>query len=65
MVYGVPFENIVKEVITPRQKEALRRMIDFRFENDRNYRLPAARIKAIEKHLQKRVQALLDIPPRP
>ena len=60
--YGVPFENIVKEFITARQKEALRRMIDFRFENDRNYRLPAARIKAIEKHLQKRVQALLDIP---
>lgn len=60
--YGVPFENIVKEFITPRQKEALRRMIDFKFRNDRNYRLPAKRITAIERHLQKRVQALLDIP---
>ncbi len=60
--YGVPFENIVKEFITPRQKEALRRMIDFKFSNDRNYRLSAKRIKAVERHLQRRVQTLLDIP---
>ena len=60
--YGVSFENIVKEFITARQKEALHRMIGFRFENDRNYRLPAKRIKAIEQHLQKRVQFLLSTP---
>ena len=60
--YGVPFENIVAEFITPRQKEALRRMIGFRFEKDRNYNPPATRISAIERHLQKRVQALLNIP---
>ena len=60
--YGVPYENIVKEFITARQKESLRRMIGFRFENNRNYRLPAKRIKAIEQHMQKRVQFLLSIP---
>ena len=60
--YGVPFENVVREFITPRQKEALRRMIGFRFENDRNYPFSAKRLRAIEKHLQKRVQALLEIP---
>ncbi len=60
--YGVPFENIVREFITPRHHEQLRRMIDFRFINSTMYHLPAKRLRAIEKHLQKRVQALLEIP---
>ena len=60
--YGVPFENIVREFITLRQKEALRRLIGFRFENKYNYRLPAKRLRAIERHLQTRVQQLLEIP---
>ncbi len=60
--YGAPFENIVREFITPRQKDALRRMIGFRFERGGKYRLPAKRLQAIEKHLQKRVRELLEIP---
>lgn len=60
--YGVPFENIVREFITPRQKEALRGMIGFRFRKHSHYNLPADRLKAIEKHLQKRTQLLLSIP---
>ena len=32
--YGVPFENIVREFITPRQKAKLRRMIGFSFERE-------------------------------
>ena len=60
--YNVPFENIVKEFISGKQKERLRRMIDFRFQRHSRYNLPAERLKAIEKHLQKRTQALLSIP---
>ena len=60
--YGVPFENIVREFISPRQKEQLRRMIGFRFEKHPAYNLPAERLKAIEKTLQARVQAFLSIP---
>ncbi len=57
--YGVPFENIVREFITPRQKSELRRMIGFKFEPDNNYNLPAKRMRIIEKHLQVRVSELL------
>ena len=60
--YGVPFDNIVKEFITPRQKEMLRKMIDFEFKKDRNYNLPAKRLKAIEKYLQTRVRELIEMP---
>ena len=59
--YGVPFENIVKEFITPRQKSELRRMIGFRFRPDSNYNLPAKRLRIIEKHLQVRVADLLEM----
>ena len=60
--YGVPFENIVKEFISPRQKEQLRKMIGFRFARHPAYNLPAERLKAIEKALQNRVQVFLNIP---
>ena len=60
--YGVPFENVVKEFITARQKEQLRRMIGFAFTSHRRYNPPAERFRAIEKHLQRRTQALLEIP---
>ncbi len=60
--YGVPFENIVKEFITPRQKEMLRKMIGFEFQRDRNYNLPAKRLRAIEKYLQQRVRELIELP---
>lgn len=59
--YGVPFENIVAEFMAPRHREQLRRMIGFRFENGSKYHLPAKRLHAIEKHLQKRVQALIQM----
>ena len=60
--YGVPFENIVREFISPLQKEQLRKMIGFRFTKHPAYNLPAERLKAIEKTLQNRVQAFLSIP---
>ena len=60
--YGVPFENIVREFISPRQKEQLRKMIGFRFEKHPRYNLLAERLKAIEKTLQNRVQAFLSVP---
>ena len=59
--YGVPFDNIVREFISPRQKEQLRKMIGFRFEKHPRYNLSADRLKAIEKTMQNRVQAFLSI----
>ena len=60
--YGVPFDNIVREFISPRQKEKLRKMIGFRFEKHHRYNLPADRLKAIEKTLQTRIQTFLSKP---
>ena len=60
--YGVPFDNIVREFISPRQKEQLRKMIGFRFEKHPRYNLSSDRLKAIEKTMQNRVQAFLSIP---
>lgn len=62
--YGVPFENIVREFISSRQKAQLRKMIGFQFKRHRRYNPPAGRFRTIEKFLQKRVQVLLDIPSR-
>ena len=59
---SVPFENVVREFISPRQKEQLRKMIGFRFAKHTAYNLPAERMKAIEKTLQNRVQTFLNIP---
>ena len=58
--YNVPFENIAREFIGQRQREKLRRMIGFRFTRDANYNLPAARLKAIEGYLSRRVSRLLE-----
>ena len=59
--YGVPFDNIVKEFMSKRQKEMLRRMIGFRFVRHTSYNWSAERRRAIERHLQKRVQQLLSM----
>ena len=61
--YGVPFENIAREFISARQKSKLRKLIGFRFTRHPSYNLPAYRLKAIEEHLQKRIQTLLNITP--
>ena len=59
--YGVPFENIVHEFISSRQKSKLRKMIGFKFIRHSSYNLPEKRLKVIEGHIQNRVQQLLDI----
>ena len=59
--YQVPFENIVREFITARQKDQLRRMIGFRFEKHPRYNLPAARLKALEHYLAERVAEMLSM----
>ncbi len=60
--YGVPFENVAREFIGSRQREALRRMTGFRFRRHPRYNLPADRLHAIEAFLQDRVRALLSLP---
>ena len=44
--------------LTDRQRKQLRKLIDFRFTCDRNYNLPAKRLKALEDFLQRRIRKL-------
>ena len=59
--FGIPFEDIVKEFIKNRQKQKLRKMINFKFKKHVRYNLPDYRLKAIENFLQGRVKELIDI----
>ena len=58
---GATYEAIVNEFITDRQKEQLRKMINFTFRKHPKYNLPANRLKRIEDHIQKRIQELLSL----
>jgi hypothetical protein len=55
------FEDLAKAVIGPRQITKLRKLINFEFRRHPHYNLPEWRLKAIEKHIGKRVPVLLDL----
>ena len=59
--FGVPFDDIAKEFITKRHCEKLRKILNFRFERDKNYNLPAARLKFLEGFLHFRAAELINI----
>ena len=60
--YGIPYETICREVMGPRQRNQLHRLINFRFDRHPTLNLPESRLEAIENHLQKRVRQLLALP---
>ncbi len=62
--YNISYEEVCAEVMGPRQKEQLRRMIGFRFRRHASLNLPEKHLQAIEKHLEGRVRKLLAIPTR-
>ncbi len=61
MATSQDFMLFAKEVITQKQQEKLRKLINFKFKKHPRYNLPANRLKVIEKFIQKRVQELLAI----
>ncbi len=62
--YNISYEEVCAEVMGPKQKEQLRRMIGFRFKRHESLNLPEEHLQAIEKHLEGRVRKLLAIPTR-
>ena len=58
---NVTFEEIVKEFISDRQREKLRKMINFKFAKHPKYNLSSSRLKIIEDFLQYRVRELLAV----
>lgn len=62
--YHISYEEVCAEVMGSKQKEQLRRMIDFQFKRHLSLNLPEEHLEAIEKHLQTRMRRLLAIPTR-
>ena len=62
--YNISYEEVCAEVMGPKQKEQLRRMIGFRFKRHESLGLPEEHLQAIEKHLEGRGLKLLAIPTR-
>ena len=59
--YGLPYQQVVKSIITKRQKEMLRNLIGFKFTRHRLYNLPEERLIAIEKQIASRVTELISL----
>jgi hypothetical protein len=60
--YGnISFERIVSDVCGKVQAQQLRALIGFRFRKHISINWPSERLSAIEKHIQKRVRALLGL----
>lgn len=57
---GVSYDALVNEFLSDRQREQLRKLINFKFEKHPKYNLPAARLRIIEAFIQTRVQVMLD-----
>ena len=57
--FDVSFDDIAREYISDRQRRKLLKAVNFRFTPDKNYNLPAKRLKAIEKFIQTRARELL------
>lgn len=60
--YHISYEEVCAEVMGPKQKEQLRRMIGFRFQRHPQINLPESHLSAIETCLAARLRQLLDIP---
>lgn len=60
--YGVSYESICAEVMGTKQKNQLRKLIEFKFIRHPSINLPEERLIAIEKHIQSRVRKLLALP---
>lgn len=54
-VFGSSFNELTAAFMTDRQRKQLRKLIDFQFTRDRNYNLPAWRLKKLEAFLRKRI----------
>lgn len=54
------FIGTAKEVLTPKHREELRHLMNFKLKKHSRYNLPDKRLKLIEKMIQKRAQMLLD-----
>lgn len=58
---GISYDALVKEFLSDRQREELRKLINFKFKKHSKYNLSNDRLKIIETFIQNRVQAILNM----
>ena len=58
--FDVSFDDIAKEFISNRQREGLRKLLNFEFIRDPNYNLPAERLKILGQFIRNRAGELLE-----
>ena len=61
MATSQDFLLFAKEIITPRQKERVRKLINFKFKRHSRYNLDKKRLRIIERFIQIRVQEILGL----
>lgn len=57
---GVSYDDLVSEFLSDRQREKVRKLINFRFRKHPRYNLPDDRLKLLEAFLQTRVVSILN-----
>ena len=57
--FDVSFDDIAREFITDKQREGLRKLLNFDFARDKNYNLSAERLKILGKFVRNRAGELL------
>lgn len=60
--YRISFEDVCRAVMSSKQKNQLRKLVNFTFTRHPSINLPEERLQAIENHIQKRIRELLAIP---
>lgn len=58
---GITYEAVCTEVLGRVQIQQLRRLIGFQFRRHPKLNLPGWRLEAIERHMQKRIRALMEL----
>lgn len=53
------FIETAREVLTPKHREGLRHLLDFKFEKHSRYNLPAKRLRLMERQIRERAKLLL------
>lgn len=59
--YNIDFLDIAKEYMDDKKMPKLRKLVNFKFDKHTSYNLPAARLTAIEKFIQNRIQLLMSM----
>lgn len=56
--FGVSFDDIAKEYISDRQRKQFKQITTFKFNMDKNYNLPAKRVRTLERFILQRARNL-------